>query len=104
MGWNRRTGGAWSKEEWMRYHINGLELLAASLTLQSFTKKLRQIHVKIFIDDNVAMSCINNMGTSRSPGLNSLTKEVWLWCMKTDIWLSAVRIPGKENIEADFEN
>ena len=30
-----------------------------------------------------------------------LTKEIWLWCMQREIWVSASHVPGKSNILAD---
>ena len=32
---------------------------------------------------------------------DSLTKEIWLWCMQREIWVSASHVPGKSNILAD---
>lgn len=101
---NVRTSGAWSKRERERKHINELEMLAAFFGLKSFTKHLTNIHVQIYIDNNAAMACINKMGSSKSKELNSLTKEIWAWCQKRNIWLSAARIAGSDNIEADYES
>ena len=33
--------------------------------------------------------------------LNDLAKQVWLWCIERNIWVSAFHIPGKLNIRAD---
>ena len=98
-----RCGGAWSLTE-SKYHINELELLSAYMTVKAFTKEKVGIHVRIFIDNTVAMTCINKMGTSKSPMLNDLTIKIWAECMDKDIWLSAVHIKGKDNSEADFES
>jgi hypothetical protein len=48
----------------------------------------------------VAVYYIDTMG-GRIESLNSLTRDIWQWCIKRDIWLSACHLPGKENIEAD---
>ena len=35
---------------------------------------------------------------------NQITRELWVWCANHGIWLSAVHIPGKENVLADKES
>ena len=50
-----------------------------------------------------AVACVSKMGTSHSVQCNAVTKEIWQFCVKRNIWLSAAYIPGKTNIEADEE-
>ena len=99
----KRTGGYWTKEE-AQHHINYLELLAVFLALQAFSASLMGQHVKVMIDNMTAVTDINHMGTSKSPIRNELTKSIWLWCFERDIWLTAVHIPGVENVEADHQS
>lgn len=40
----------------------------------------------------------------KTPKCNKITKELWTWCKQHDIWVTAVHIPGKENIVADKES
>ena len=98
-----RTGGYWTKEE-AQHHINYLELLAVFLALQAFSASLMGKHVKVMIDNMTVQTDINHMGTSKSPIRNALTKSVWLWCLERNIWLTAVHIPGVENVEADQQS
>ena len=35
---------------------------------------------------------------------NSVAKEIWLFCITRQIWISAAYIPGKKNIQADKES
>ena len=35
---------------------------------------------------------------------NSVAKDIWLFCITRQIWISAAYIPGKENIQADKES
>ena len=56
------------------------------------------------IDNTTAVAVINHMGTSHSDPLNKLTKEIWLWYIPRNIWLSAAHIAGKCNIQADLES
>jgi len=99
-----KTGGAWTAQELTYYHINELELLGAFFALKSFTKSVEDIHVRLFLDNTSAVSCINKMGSSKSGKLNSIGKELWMWCIDRHIWLSAAHIPGKQNIVADSES
>ena len=41
------------------------------------------------------------MRTSKSPIRNAVTKSIWLWCHERNIWLTAVHIPGVNNVGAD---
>ena len=61
-------------------------------------------HVKVMIDNMTALTDINHMGTSKSAIRNQLTKPLWLWCFARNIWLTAVHIPGVENVEADHQS
>lgn len=97
-----RANGAWSPQE-AKCHINVLEMKACYLALQSFLKT-GNVHVRIYLDNTSAMNCLNKMGSSKSDPLNVLTKEIWAWCSKRNIWLSAGRIAGKDNVEADEES
>jgi len=97
------TGGHWTAEE-ARNHINYLELLAIYLALKSFSPIINGQHVKVMVDNMTALSDINHMGTSSSEKRNDLAKEIWLWCAQRNIWLTAVHIPGVENVEADRQS
>ena len=108
LGWGavlgtQSTGGLWSSTE-SQNHINYLELLAVFLGLQTFCSSKHDCHIRLMIDNTAAVAVINHMGTSHSDPLNRLTKEIWLWCIPRNIWLSAAHIAGKCNIQADLES
>ena len=44
------------------------------------------------------------MGTSHSDLCNTLTKAIWEWHAKYNIWLTAAHIPGVDNESADYES
>jgi hypothetical protein len=44
------------------------------------------------------------MGTSHSKEINLLVKEIWDFCITTNIWITLAHIPGKQNVIADFES
>lgn len=94
-----QTKGFWSYEE-QKFHINYLELKAAFLTLKYFCSSKSNIHVRIFMDNMVAINYIEKMG-GRIENLNKLVKEILVWCKNRHIWISACHLPGKENVEAD---
>ena len=98
-----RTGGSWSPDEKSK-HINYLELLAVYLALQSFTPQVTGKHVKVMVDNMTALSDINHMGTGKCKHRHQLVKDIWLWCMEHNVWLTAVHIPGAENIDADLQS
>ena len=97
------TGGLWTAEE-AKEHINFLEMLAVLFALKSFRILTHGKHVKVMVDNTTTESAINQMGTSHSPKLNKLTKDIWDWCIGQHIWLTMARIPGCENVEADKES
>ena len=97
------TGGHWTAEE-ARNHINYLELQAIYLALKSFSSIINGQHVKVMVDNMTALSDVNHMGTSSYEKRNDLAKEIWLWCAQRNIWLTAVHIPGVENVEADKQS
>ena len=67
-----------------------------------FLYNKQNLHVRIYLDNSVAVQYmyINHMG-GRKTYLNNLTREIWQWCMKRNLWLSACHLPGKSNVEAD---
>ena len=105
VGWGATNGdcnigGRWKQEE-LQYHINYLELLAIFLALKAFCGAKSNIHVQLKTDNTCAMSYINAMGGIKSSLCNTLAKQIWLWCLERNIWISAAHVPGILN-EADI--
>ncbi len=92
--------GTWSREQ-ESLHINVKELLAAFLTLKSFLPAQRCLHVQLCMDNKTAVTYVNKMGGTRSPVLCQLAVDMWKWCQERKIHLSAIFIPGVQNVEAD---
>lgn len=108
LGWgcvNLETGeyanGRWSSEE-SQNHINFLELLAVFLGIQSLYKSVGSCHIRILSDNVSAVTYINDMGGMASEKMDILTIEIWNWCIKKDIFLSACYLRGSDNCLADF--
>ena len=95
------TKGFWNYDE-QKLHINFLELKAAFLSLKCFCATKNNIHVQLMLETGnmVALNYINKMG-GRIPSLNTLTRDVWSWCIDRKTWLTACHLPGVANIEAD---
>ena len=58
------------------------------------------IHVKS--DNATAVAYLKHFGGSTSDLLNSLSREIWSWCMNRNIWLTVSHLPGSQNIAADY--
>ncbi|XP_062596107.1 uncharacterized protein LOC134257519 [Saccostrea cucullata] len=106
LGWGAvmnelKSGGRWTTDE-SENHINYLELLACFFGLKCFCSDVTNKYVKLFMDNTTAISYINNMGGISSKKCDKLAKEIWLWSMNRDLWLSAWHIPGKDNLIADM--
>lgn len=94
------TGGCWLPTE-ATDHINCLELRAVWLGLQAFCSKCTDARIQLYIDNTTAVTYINKMGGSHSLACNKLARDIWLWCLPKNIWLTACHLPGSLNVEAD---
>lgn len=99
----KKASGSWSRSE-QNYHINYLELKAALLGLQCYTKEIYNCEILLRIDNTTAIAYINKMGGIQFPHLNDITKEIWQWCENRNIWVYASYINTKDNFEADRES
>ena len=105
LGWGavldkQSIGGQWTQSE-ACHHINYLELLATFLALKSFCKDMSKVHVRLRSDNTTTVAYLNSMGGMQSILCDTLAKEIWLWCIQKQLWLSASHVPGKDNIQAD---
>ena len=98
-----KTGGLWNVEE-QAFHINYLELKAVLLGLKSLLGHVHGKHIRIQSDNTTTVAYVNNMGSIKSAECDSLSKEIWLWCIERDIWISACHILGSTNVDADTES
>ena len=98
-----RTGGLWSELE-RSWHINFLEMQAASLVAQSFLRDQTTVSVLLWMDNTTAVAYINNLWGTVSPQLTSLAKSLWLWALQKDIMLTAQHISGVSNLVTDTES
>ena len=99
----QRTGGPWSQREG-RMHINCLELLAATLVVNTFLKNKSRMSVLLRLDNTTAVAYINNLGGTVSKELVDLAKSLWMWCLERNIHIIAQHLPGVLNVIADVES
>lgn len=97
---NKTLGGRWTLTE-SKMHINELELLAIKFSLKAFFSGFKNCHIGIKSDNTTSVSYINSMGGMTSKLLNSISIEIWQWCIHRAIVVSAKHIPGIENVQAD---
>uniref|UniRef100_UPI003AF4B147 reverse transcriptase-like protein n=1 Tax=Thiolapillus sp. TaxID=2017437 RepID=UPI003AF4B147 len=95
----QKAQGLWGENE-KYHHINYLELSAILLGLKSLLNNTENTHIRVMTDNTTAVSCLNKQG-SKSQFLNDMAQEIWQWCERKGIWISAAHIPGIENVEAD---
>ena len=95
-----KSGGRWNAQE-QEQHINTLELKAIWFGILTLVKGMMNIHVRIMTDNTTAVACINKQGSTKSQTRNKLTRQIWEFAMKHNLWLSAAHIPGCKNVEAD---
>ena len=54
------------------------------------------------MSDNITMvSYVNNKGEIESDFYSEIAKELWVWCVSQNMWVSAAHIPGTQSTEAD---
>ncbi|XP_038072759.1 uncharacterized protein LOC119741137 [Patiria miniata] len=96
----QQVAGVWGPEH-QSSHINVLEMLAVANALKHFQSDVRGQAVLVRCDNATVLAYINHQGGTRSGHLCALTWDLTLWCIHHGIALSAVHIPGEENVTAD---
>jgi len=66
--------------------------------------RVTNTHVTILSDNTTTVHAINKMGTSHSNNCNQVANEIWDLAISKDIWISAIHLPGKYNVEADEDS
>lgn len=61
-------------------------------------------HINICIDNTTAVSYINAMGGTHSLECSKIARKIWTWCIQRNIWVTAISLPGKENVDANRES
>lgn len=84
----------WLKNIRSYTNIHYLELLAVFLGIKCFARECNNCSTLLRVDNTTAISYIYRMGGIQFP---HLTKTIWQWCEKRNIWLFASYINTKDN-------
>ena len=97
---SRQSQGVWSQEQ-RCLHINVRELYVVFICLTIFCNNMTGVQVRFELDNQTAVTYLNQMGGSKSKSCDTVARKIWDWSIQRDIWLSAVHIPGASNVIAD---
>ena len=97
-----------STEDWQKASGGRMRSIITKGTLNSWRLVLDINHswtthntdTRVMIDNTTAVSCQHKQG-SKSHLLNDVAHEIWQWCKRKGIWVSAGHIPGIENDDVD---
>ena len=96
------TGGMWTAQE-STLHINLLELKAALFALKTFCGNLTNSSILIRSDNSTTVAHINHKGSVKAEA-HEIIREIWLWCLENDNFVTATFLPGALNDQADFQS
>ena len=71
------------------------------LSLQSYLSEVTSVHIRIQTDSSTAVCYINNFGGVKSLSCHIVAKEIRLWAIKRNIYMSAEHLPGSLNVKSD---
>lgn len=105
-GWGAHlSSGEIASNEWSDsdsiLHINLLELLAIKNALNCFLSTIENKKVKLFTDNVSAMHYINKIGGTHSHSMCIISLDIWKFCLRHNIYLSAFFIASRDNVLAD---
>ena len=95
-----RTSGMWTRSQ-LFWHINRKELMAIFLSLKFFLKSQENVYIQIMTNNSTNVSYLNRMGGTKSVTHSNLASDIWRWCLRKAIHVSAVHVAGLLNMFAD---
>ena len=95
-----RIQDSWTPSD-LSNSINWREMKAILNTLRFCRRSLYGKVLRIHTDNLATLFCIKKMGSTHSPPLNKLSRELLLFCQLHKITLVPVYIPGVLNVLAD---
>ena len=97
---NKEAFGFWSASE-RALHINSLEFKAVFFGFRCFFRSTFNCSILIHSDNMTVVTYINNQGGTCSARVCDLAITLWEFCIKRNISISAVHLPGMDNSKAD---
>ena len=94
------VSGTWTLEL-ANKHINFLELKAVDLALRHFQQQIAGRVIALMTDNTTVTAVIRNQGSTKSPELDALAREVILWTDRHNIIVMPRHVAGKLNVVAD---
>ena len=98
---NREAFGFWSYSE-RSLHINILESKAVMFAFCCFFRFSFNLSILIHSDSSTVVAYINKQGGTTSARLCDLALDLWEFCIKRNISIKAVHLPGIKNSRADY--
>ncbi|XP_067319280.1 uncharacterized protein [Anolis sagrei] len=95
-----QVSGHWTRQD-QKFHINALEMMAVEKALRAFVRIVSNRMVQIVTDNTAVKYYINKQGGTRSQTLLSVITRIWEWCIQHNVLLTAIHLPGQDNILAD---
>ena len=65
------------------------------LGLKALCNDVHDAHILVQLDNVTGVTYINNMGSTHSVLCSKVARDIWLWCIDRNIWLTETHIPGK---------
>lgn len=90
------VNGAWTDTVYEHLHITAKELLAVHMAVRTYRDFVRHRRLLLVCDNMAAVSVINS-GSSRSPQMQMIVRELWAELAANDVIFSARYIPSELN-------
>ena len=84
--YHKKANGHWDSYE-KEMSINLLELNVAFFGQKCFAKESRFCDILLRKDNTTSLAYINRMGGIQFEHLNQITREIWRWCEKRNIYI-----------------
>lgn len=70
-------------------------MLAVQLGLSSLLDQIQNRHIRLILDNMTTVTYINAIGGCQSKDCDTIAKDIWLWAIAQNNWLSATHTPGQ---------
>ncbi|XP_065192706.1 uncharacterized protein LOC135823789 [Sycon ciliatum] len=104
LGWGAFNSGRWLQGTWsseqLAHSIEWKELYALVTACCTWGKEWRQLRITMHCDNKAVVDCIRS-GTSKSPPVMTLIRELFFVCARFNSTVAAAHIAGQSNCIAD---
>ena len=104
LGWGAFNSGRWLQGTWspeqLTHSIEWKELYALVTACCTWAKEWRQLRITMHCDNKAVVDCIRS-GTSKSPPVMTLIRELFFVCARFNFTVTAAHIAGQSNCIAD---